>query len=138
MYSAETIARNDQYTTEGTCYSQQELHRQIYSSPSDHPGKVHYVIVCRVVMGCYLRTGKRLPDHHLEDMDRSETGVWAPGSGSTRVLKMIPGDYTGAKINFHALVAEKGDFIMRHREFLQFHKARVCPAFLLAYRRVLK
>lgn len=144
LYFADTTTKNDQYTTEDAAYnSKNELHAELYSGPGDHPGKVHYVLVCRVVMGCIVRTQRRLPKGDLEDMDRGNgESVWAPGA-ARRELKKVPGNYPGARMNYHSLVAEtlpraQGGCVERHREFIQFNKERVYPAYLLAYRRVLQ
>ena len=155
VYFAEILTKNDQYTTVDSRYhcakELNDLHAELYPNARDHPGDVRYVIVCRVLMGCYTRTQKLLHpfekmDH--EDMGRAGESVWfdgGPGSSrppSRRQLKAVPGGYPGARIHYHSLVAEKlprdqGGVIERHREFLQFHHERVYPAYLLAYRRIL-
>ena len=61
-----------------------------------------------------------------------------PRESSQRELSVVPGNYPGARIRHHALVAELGGVITRHREFLQFHNDRVYPAYLLAYHRCIR
>jgi hypothetical protein len=99
LYFAETVTKNDQYTAEDECYYKtpwldlkhlRELHHELYGNASDHPEKVHYVIICRVIMGCYVRT-----KDSDEDMDRPGTDIWAAGT-NYRELKQIPGAYSGS------------------------------------------
>jgi hypothetical protein len=147
LYFAETVTKNDQYTTEDPFYSCPTgtgLHAELYPNGPCDMGAVHYVVVCRVMMGCFVRTQKRLPDGELEDMDRSGESVWSVGRASRRELKRVrtTHSYPGARIHYHSLVAEtlpkdQGGCVERHREFVQFHRERVFPAYVLAYRRIL-
>ena len=96
-------------------------------------------------MGCVVRTQQLRPDkpekdwRALEDMDRKGEGIWACGRGAEgRELKEVPGNYGEARIHYHSLLAEIGGIVERHREFLQFYQARVYPAYVLAYRRILE
>lgn len=41
-----------------SCYSDSDLHQRLYANPSDHPGDVYYLLVCRVARGHHVRTVK--------------------------------------------------------------------------------
>ena len=130
VYLAETPTKNDQYTsrdesrgTDGDAVA--ALHDRLYRS-SEHPGNVHYLILCRVVMGHYDRT-----DDGSTSLD-NRCSLWAPGA-QDKELSTINGTVPG--IHHHSLVVETGNLVARHREFLQYHKPRVYPAYVLAYHR---
>ena len=126
VYLAENPSKNDQYCgcDQGLSDSSlAELHAALYSKVA-HPGKVYYVILCRVVMGQYLKT--KDGESNLVTGDT----VWAV---KKKELAAIRG--TQPPILYHSLLAEIGGKIKRHREFLQYHKVRVYPAYVLAYTR---
>jgi hypothetical protein len=131
-YFAENPCKNDQYVSKDATYHGNDmasdlhlLHKALYRKVK-HPGDVYYIILCRVVMGRYVRT-----QQPPVDMDAGGS-IWA---SLERELAQIPS--TNPPIHYHALVAELGAKIMRHREFLQYHHARIYPAYLIAYHRKL-
>ena len=145
LYFAETIAKNDQYVrADANKFALKDLHRELYGSDTvDHPAETYYVLLCRVQMGCHVRTQRKLPTatrkRDYENIDRPGTSIWGVHK---RELCEVSGQNDGARIHHHALLAEtlpldQGGIISRHREFVQFHKERVYPWMLLAYHRVL-
>jgi hypothetical protein len=128
-YFAEDVAKNDQYVTiDEKQGDYPELHRELYT-PSKllHPQRVYYVFVCRVVAGRFCRTS----DGETQMDAPSRSTLW---SSSKRELAAIPG--TLPPEPFHALIAEVGGRINRHREIVSFHGDRIYPEYLLAYQRV--
>jgi hypothetical protein len=124
VYLAENPTKNDQYcVSDSSDSSLAELHNALYSEAT-HPGKVYYVLLCRVVMGQYVKT-----KDGATNLDTGGT-VWAVRN---KELSEIKG--TKPPILYHSLLAEIGGKVQRHREFLQYHKVRVYPAYLLAYER---
>ena len=133
IYLAESITKNDQYSEQDAGYNcrakLRDLHTCLYhKGATRHPGKVYYVLVCRTLLGCTLRT-----QDNRQNMDNHGTAVYAK---QDRELAYIDGHYSGPRIHYHCLQAETGVKIMRHREFIQFHGVRVLPWYLLAYQRV--
>ena len=66
--------------------------------------------------------------------------IWAkaargPEQDRQQELTDIPGGPTPG-VAYHALLAEVGGMIKRHREFVQFHADRVYPSYVLAYQRI--
>lgn len=106
------------------------LHEAIYRDPADHPGKVHYLIVCRVLMGQHVRAKAA---RNLVKI-RTRQSVWHP-QAFEKELACIPN--VDPPVKYHSLVVEPdcAGPTTRHFEFLQFHQQRVYPAFLVAYHR---
>jgi hypothetical protein len=133
IYLAETPTKNDQYTTIDDYSSGSAskdvaaLHQHLYRS-SAQPGGVYYLLLCKVVMGYYDRT-----KDGMSSLDHGGS-LWAPGAQAKELSKI---EDTVPPIHYHALIAETGRTIQRHREFLQYHHARVYPAYVLAYQRML-
>jgi len=133
IYLADSISKNDQYAIQDEKYNGQsrlrDLHARLYNNSNKHPGKVYYVLVCRAILGCAVRT------------QDNQTIMGSPGSHvyavPDRELAHVDGNYADSRIHHHSLVGETGVRTQRHREFIQFHKERVYPWYLLAYQRVL-
>ncbi len=79
-------------------------------------------------MGYYDRT-----QDAENSLDHSGS-LWAPNAKDKELSKV--GDIV-PPIHHHALIAEIGGKIHRHREFLQYHQTRIYPAYVLAYHRTL-
>ena len=105
-----------------------------------HPGRVFYLLVCRVATGYVVRTQKA----HDPDMVSADTGerifpmLPTPRHGPramTRELAPVAG--VEPPVLHHTLLAEDhargGPF--RYREFVVFHNANVYPEYLIAYQR---
>lgn len=123
-YLAEDCGKCDQYTTvdESEHGSYRELHAVLYSK-RPHPGDVHYLFLCRAVLGVVART----QDGSTECSSRKV--VWA--TKDKRELATIP----GASVPYHALLVEIGAAVKRYREVVVFHGDRIYPEYLVAYRR---
>jgi hypothetical protein len=126
VYFAETPCKNDQYAKKDT-HSSRELHELLYPRRQDKSlADVYFIIICRVVMGHFVRT-----QDGLSNMD-SPVGksVWrVEDTELTEIDGTTPG------IRYHGMVAETGIRIKRHREFLQYHSNRIYPTYLVAYKR---
>lgn len=124
-YFAEDVAKNDQYVSVDSRFSQpSELHKLLYSE-TRHPGDVYYIFLCRVSMGFFVRT----KDARTSVGDGRS--IW---SSSERELAAIPG--SNPPEYFHSLLAETGERIARFREIMVFHSDRIYPEYLVAYHRV--
>ena len=99
------------------------LHDMLYRGGVKHPGDVYYLLLCRVVMGHYVRT-----DDAETILNSGGESVWAKDE---RVLAQI----ADTPFHYHSLVAETGGVIRRHREFLSFKGTRTYPEYILAYQR---
>ncbi|CAJ1340416.1 unnamed protein product [Effrenium voratum] len=126
-YLAEDIGKNDQYCTPDKSLGEhKELHKLLFDDTGiQHPGNLCYILVCRALLGCYIRTkdGDR-------DLDASRS-IW---SSAQRELALIPD--SNPPVLHHSLIAETGGRIARFREFIIYHGARIYPEYLVAYRRV--
>lgn len=125
-YLADNPCKNDQYVAVDARKARsgdvKKLHDMLYRGGTTHPGNVYYLLLCRAAMGCYVRT------KDSQTIDGSSRSLWA---SDQRVLAQIP----NSPFNYHSLVAETGDVIRRHREFIMFKGARVYPEYVLAYQR---
>lgn len=134
VYFAEDCAKADQYVRDAdTGDAGTNLQRLLYGT---EPGSVkrpsqpvYYVFVCRVVLGCSVRTkdGRTCLDSGASVGNQ----LWA-----TDRRKQL-GEIAGAamSIPYHSLVAELGGNIVRFREFVIFNGARCYPEYLIAYSR---
>ena len=130
-YLAENPCKNDQYV----CVDEELadhgdlkiLHDMLYRGGVRHTGDVYYLLLCRAVMGHYVKTDDA---ETIFDAGGEDTGdpLWAH---EDRVLAQIP----NSPFHYHSLVAETGNAIKRHREFIVFKGARVYPEYILAYQR---
>ena len=125
-YLAENPCKNDQYVDvderRATSGSLKKLHEMLYRGRNrggvDHPRDVYYLLLCRVAMGCYVRTKDAVTIHP------SGKELW---SNEERVLAQIP----GTTFIYHSLLAETGGVIARH----VFKGTRIYPEYILAYKR---
>jgi len=74
-YLAEDVGKNDQYCTYDEGHgAHPELHKLLFDSPGvEHPGKLLYVFVCRVVLGHAIRT----KDGRTDLEDASHRSIWS-------------------------------------------------------------
>ena len=142
LYFAEDAGKNDHYVTMDketatrSSDTNKTLHERLYNSAS-HPGRVFYLLVCRVATGYIVRTQKSLlQDINIKSADTGEPifpkihhRVW------TRELTAVTG--VNPPVIHHTLLAEDhargGSY--RYREFVVFQNANVYPEYLIAYQR---
>eukprot|EP00927_Polykrikos_kofoidii_P078127 TRINITY_DN74995_c0_g1_i1.p1 TRINITY_DN74995_c0_g1~~TRINITY_DN74995_c0_g1_i1.p1 ORF type:complete len:572 (+),score=116.48 TRINITY_DN74995_c0_g1_i1:184-1716(+) len=129
VYLSEDPSKIDQYCTpdpgpgsEGL----EDLHQALYDG-IEHPGNVFYAFVVRVLMGMPVHT----KDGEVAHVPRKGDIIWA--GEDKRQLTVIPG--TSPPLHFHSLVAEKGEVVRRHREFVSFDGDNIVARYLVAYRR---
>mmetsp|Transcript_118231 Transcript_118231/g.228134 ORF Transcript_118231/g.228134 Transcript_118231/m.228134 type:complete len:525 (-) Transcript_118231:72-1646(-) len=128
-YVAENAGKTDQYCTLDRKIgdrSLRDLHARIYRAGVDHPGDVFYLVLCRVVMGYFVRS--KYGDFDASALD-GDGRVYA--TPDLRELANIP----NSPFHYHSLLVEMGGQINRYREIVQFHGARIYPEYLLAYQR---
>jgi hypothetical protein len=144
LYFAEDAGKCDHYVTmdkemtaTGSPEDRTALHDRLYSGGASHPGRVFYLVVCRVVTGYIVRTTKSLrQDANMKSADTGEPifptirrRVW------TRELTAVTG--VDPPVIHHTLLAEDhtrgGPY--RYREFVVFQNANVYPEYLIAYQR---
>eukprot|EP00966_Prymnesium_polylepis_P256162 5917136-Prymnesium_polylepis.1 len=67
-YFAEDVGKNDQYVAVDSSFDGgSELHKRLYGHGVQHPGKVFYLLVCRVALGHHVRTSQY--GEHAKSMD---------------------------------------------------------------------
>lgn len=126
-YLAEDSAKCDQYTTADKQYSSSsDLHRQLYTKGTKHPGNVFYILVCRVLMGWHVRT-----KDGQTSLDHEHLSIWS--TSDKRELSSIPGKKP--PVTFHSLLVETGGKVSRFREVILTHSERIYPEYLMAYSR---
>jgi len=132
-YLAEDAGKNDQYVTVDEQYViGSELHKRLYAHRSTpHPGKVYYLIVCRVSLGQPVRT------RDSTRIDPPSVGRSVFAGSSQRELATVEGNAgpVTPPIHHHSLIAEVGGKIARFREFIVFHSEYIYPEYVLAYQR---
>ena len=134
VYFAETPCKNDQYAKKDT-HSSRELLELLYPRHQDRPlTDVYFIIICRVVMGHFVRTQDGLPEIVCNMDSPVRKSVWGANAKETELTEI---DGTTPGIRYHGMVAETGRKLLRHREFLQYHSNRIYPTYLVAYKRVL-
>ena len=106
------------------------LHSMLYVDGRLPAAGVNYVFLCRVGLGCTIRTkdGTTCLDSGAATDDK----LFA-----TRRRKQL-GEIAGCKepkVPYHSLLVELGDEIARFREVVVFDGARVYPEYLVAYSR---
>ena len=126
-YFAEDAGKNDQYVALDAHHdSSSELHKRLYAH-AHHPGKVFYLLACRVSLGHHVRTQQF--GRAASSMDGG-TKIFPV---SFRELAAVPG--VSPPVHHHSLLAEMGGAIGRYREFIVFHSEYIYPEYLLAYQR---
>ena len=127
-YLAEDAGKNDQYTKVDPQYDgSSELHKRLYAHGVPHPGKVFYILVCRVALGHHVRTKQAGRDAKSMDTGRPVFPI------SFRELDTVAG--VSPPVHHHSLLADNLDGGARYREFIVFHSEYIYPEYLLAYQR---
>ena len=127
-YLAEDPGKNDQYVTVDEQWDQgSELHKRLYGHNHRHPGKVYYLLVCRVVLG-----------HHVRTQQSGRNSVSTDGGSrifpiSFRELAPVPG--VTPPVHYHSLLADVVSVGARYREVVVFHSELIYPEYVLAYQR---
>jgi len=133
-YFAEDAGKCDQYTTVDQVFGQEkELHHRLFRDGLRHPNDgLHYIIVCRVVMGYYVRSNDGTIA--LDTVGTAALDTVHANPLDKRELNTIPG--VTPPLHYHALLVELGERILRYREIVQFHASRIYPEYVIAYKRV--
>jgi len=128
LYLAEDAGKNDQYTKVDLQYDgSSELHKRLYAHGArHHPGKVFYILVCRVALGHHVRTKQAGRDATSTDTGRRVFPI------SFRELDTVAG--VSPPVLHHSLLADVSP-PYRYREFIVFHSEYIYPEYLLAYQR---
>jgi hypothetical protein len=129
-YLAEDAGKNDQYTKVDLQYDgSSELHKRLYAHGArHHPGKVFYILVCRVALGHHVRTKQAGRDATSTDTGRRVFPI------SFRELDTVAG--VSPPVHHHSLLApDPTPSQVRYREFIVFHSEYIYPEYLLAYQR---
>ena len=138
VYLAEDGAKADQYTRDADAIFQTSsdgplaaLHKLLYPEGTLPSPGVNYMFLCRVGLGCPIRTqdGKTCLD----------AGAATNGElFATKRRKQLGeiASSTEPKVPFHSLLVELGVNVARFREIVVFDGARVYPEYLLAYSRL--
>lgn len=126
-YLAEDFAKNDQYCTYDHKHGDHaELHSVLFDELGvRHEGDILYVFVCRVLLGCFVRT-----QDGRKNVDSPSSSIWAK---SERELAVVEG--SSPPVHHHAMLVEVGGKVARFREFIVFHGDRIYPEYLVAYKR---
>ena len=128
-YLAEDAGKNDQYTKVDPQYDgSSELHKRLYAHGArHHPGKVFYILVCRVALGHQVRTQEHGPLATSSDTGRRVFPI------SFRELDTVAG--VSPPVHHHSLLADVIGIGRRYREYIVFHSEYIYPEYLLAYQR---
>ena len=137
-YFADDGAKADQYTRAADTRFETgsnplaPMHALLYPDRALPASGVNYVFLCRVGLGCTIRTrdGRTCLDAGVA------TGDQLFATQRRRQLGEIAG-CREPKVPYHSLLAELGGKIARFREMVVFDGARIYPEYLLAYSRVL-
>ena len=127
-YLAEDAGKCDQYTKIDLQLDGSDLHKRLYSPSVPHPGKVFYILVCRVARGYHQRTEDR--GGTFKDADNPGQLVFPVNERELSPVKGI----SAPNILHHSLLADV-THIMRYREIIVFHSDYIYPEYLLAYQR---
>lgn len=131
MYLAEDAAKVDQYMYAGVgdVGGMDGLERQLFGSKGARPRDgLNYMFVCRVVLGCHVRT--------QDGLDCLDPGVTTSGDlWATRKRRELADINCLAPVPYYSLLVELGQTIDHFREILVFNGARVYPEYLVAYSR---
>ena len=95
-----------------------------YSYACLHHNTCRYIIVCRILLGHFVRT-----QDGQTDFDAAGQSIWA--TRDKRELSKI----RDIGERHHALLVETGPVVSRFREIVVFHSERIYPEYLLAYKR---
>ncbi|CAE8650392.1 unnamed protein product, partial [Polarella glacialis] len=123
-------AKSDQYTTVDRTSSVdstfQDLQKCLYGRDASRPNEVFYIVVCRALLGWFVRTSDG-----TTSLDHNGLGIWA--TRDKRELSSVP--KLKPPVTFHSLQAETGGIVARHREYILTHSERIYPEYLIAYSR---
>ena len=124
VYFAEDAGKSDQYCRQADVQSDglslADLHDRLYSR-NTHPGRVRYILVCRVALGYPAQTKSTGP------MATEDKRIFPICS---RELARVQG--TDPPVHYHSLL---GLAFPRYREFITFHSEYIYPEYILAYHR---
>ena len=127
-YLAEDAGKTDQYCKIDERYDAgSELHKRLYAHGVHHPGRVFYVLVCRVALGHHVRTNQS--GNRAKSMD----GGAPIFPVSFRELATVPN--VSPPVHYHALLADVLSAGKRYREFIVFHSEYLYPEYVIAYQR---
>jgi len=127
-YLAEDAGKTDRYTEVDPQYDgSSELHKRLYAHNVPHPGKVFYILVCRVALGHHVRTQQKGKDATSTDTGRRVFPI------SFRELDTVAG--ISPPVHHHSLLADVMDVGQKYREFIVFHSEYIYPEYLVAYQR---
>jgi hypothetical protein len=127
-YLAEDAGKTDRYTEVDPQYDgSSELHKRLYAHNVPHPGKVFYILVCRVALGHHVRTQQKGKDATSTDTGRRVFPI------SFRELDTVAG--VSPPVHHHSLLADVMDVGQKYREFIVFHSDYIYPEYLVAYQR---
>ena len=104
-----------------------ELHKRLYGHGTHHPGKVYYVLVCRVALGHHVRT--QATGKGATSMDGGQKVFPI----SFRELAAVPN--VTPPVHYHALLADVVNAGARYREVVVFHSELIYPEYVIAYQR---
>ncbi len=135
-YFAEDAGKNDQYTAVDERYDVgSELHKRLYAHGVRHPGKVYYLLVCRVAMGHHVRTQDSVNQPVLTLPVAPRDSPLSIDDGlpifpiSFRELAVVPN--VMPPVHYHALLADVLAIRARYREIVVFHSEFVYPEYVL-------
>ena len=139
VYFADDGAKADQYTRAADARIHvgddplAALHKLLYPDGSLPGASVNYMFLCRVGLGCIIRTndGKTCLDAGVATDDK----LFVPSTKDRRKQLGEIAGCTEPKVPYHSLLVELGRKIARFREIVVFDGARVYPEYLLAYSR---
>lgn len=146
VYLADDGAKADQYTRATDTSIQlagsplAALHTLLYPDGSLPAAGVNYMFLCRVGLGCTIRTkdGISCLDAGAAIDDKlfvpSPFRIGPYEMNRRKQLGEIAG-CTEPKVPYHSLLVELGGKIARFREVVVFDGARIYPEYLLAYSR---
>merc|ERR1712217_44162 len=109
-YLAEDVNKNDQYCTYDQRHGDHpQLHKLLFDDTGlHHPGQLLYVLICRVVLGKFIRT----KDGQTDLDNSSRRSIW---SSQQRELTTVID--TSPPLLHHSLLVETGGKVSRYREF---------------------
>jgi hypothetical protein len=135
-YLAEDAGKCDQYTKmdihELNAGKASDLHKFLYSPSVPHPGKVFYILVCRVARGYHVRTEKVYRQDQSAEYKSADTGQPVFPVNDRELSPVL--NISSPNILHHSLLADVLK-IWRYREFIVFHSDLIYPEHLLAYQR---
>merc|ERR1712023_516088 len=116
VYFADDSAKADQYVGKPDMEWKETdpLHEQLYGSEDAYPDKgVHYMLICRVSLGCSVPTTNGSTCVHSDIVKNGQRQDGQPGGiflnrNLTELAEIVDG---GHNVRFHSIVADLGDKI---------------------------